>query len=268
MSFFHLLVLSFVQGLTEFLPISSSGHLALLPQLTSWEDQGIIIDVAMHVGTLAAILVYYRRDIFDIIVAVLRWNRPDTKGKRNLGLFIALGTVPALIFGLVIHMLFPEGIRSMTVIAATTIFYAVLMGIADRMGSQEKTIENVTWKNALLIGIAQAAALIPGTSRSGATMTMARFLGFKRTEAARFSFLLGIPAMTAAGLLSVKEMLESDNPGLMHDAMIGAGLSFFFGLAAIHFMLKWLAHAGLMPFVIYRLALGAFLIFWIVSGNA
>ncbi len=266
MSFFHLLVLSFVQGLTEFLPVSSSGHLALMPQFTNWEDQGLAIDVAMHIGTLAAILVYYRRDVFEIAFAVLRWNKPETKDKRNLGLFIALGTVPAILFGLLIHTLFPDGIRSMTVIAATTIFYAILMGVADRIGKSDKSISDVTWKNALMIGVAQALALIPGTSRSGATMTMARFLGFARVEAARFSFLLGIPAMVAAGLLSVKDMLEKGDPGMLQSAAIGAGLSFVFGLFAIHFMLKWLTRAGLMPFVVYRLILGAVLIFIIVTG--
>ncbi len=261
MSFLHLLALSLVQGLTEFLPVSSSGHLALFPHIFGEKDQGILIDVALHIGTLFAILAYYRRDVFGIARDVICWKKTPL---RNLGLFIAAGTVPAIIIGGLIHYLLPDGIRSTTIIAANLIVFGLLMGWADKTGVQEKEVKDVTLKTALIVGLAQAVALVPGVSRSGMTMTAARFMGFKRVDAARFSFLLGIPAMTAAGLLSVLEMLESGTPGLMQDAAIAAGLSFFAGLAAIHFMMRWLAQAGLMPFMIYRVILGLALIVFLI----
>lgn len=264
MTFLHLFFLSLVQGLTEFLPVSSSGHLALFPKIFGEADQGILIDVALHIGTLLAILIYYRRDIFNIVIAVVTWNNPARVKDRNLGLLIALGSIPAVAVGLIIHEVFPEGIRSVAVIAFNMIAFAILMGIADKKGAQEKEIHDVNIKSALIVGLAQAVALVPGVSRSGITMTMARFLGFKRTEAARFSFLLGIPAMAGAGLLSLLEIAKADNPGLWHDAAIAVGFSFLAGLAAIHFMMRWLRNAGLMPFVIYRLILGVFLFFYLV----
>lgn len=264
MDFIHLFFLSVVQGLTEFLPVSSSGHLVLFPRIFGEADQGILIDVALHIGTLLAILLYYRRDIFNIALAVLTWNNPARRADRNLGLYILLGSLPAVAVGLVLHALLPDGIRSVGVITFNMVFFAILMGIADKKGAEEKTVHDATWKNALLIGCAQAVALIPGVSRSGITMTTARFLGFKRTEAARFSFLLGVPAMAGAGLLSLMEIAKADNPGLWHDAALAVGMSFVAGLAAIHFMMRWLKNAGLMPFVFYRLALGAFLFFYFI----
>ena len=261
MTFLHLLALSIVQGLTEFLPVSSSGHLALFPHIFGEADQGILIDVALHIGTLLAIVVYYRRDVFAIARDVLLW-RPTTE--RRLGLCIAAGTVPAVIVGAVIHHLFPEGIRSVVIIALNLIFFGLLMGWADRKGAQEKKLEDVNLKTAMIVGLAQAVALVPGVSRSGMTMTAARFLGFKRVDAARFSFLLGLPAMAGAGLLSLLEVLESDAPGLMQDASIAIMMSFIAGLAAIHFMMRWLARAGLMPFVVYRVLLGILLLVFFV----
>jgi undecaprenyl-diphosphatase len=261
MSFLHLLALSVVQGLTEFLPVSSSGHLALFPHVFGEADQGILIDVALHVGTLMAILVYYFRDVFGIAHDVLLW-RPTPH--RNLGLYIAAGSVPAVLAGLAIHEMFPEGIRSTLIIAVNLIVFGILMGVADKIGTQEKGIEKVTLKSAFLIGLAQAMALIPGVSRSGMTITTARFMGFKRTEAARFSFLLGIPAMTGAGLLSFLQIAESNAPGLWQDALLAIVLAFFAGLAAIHFMMRWLGRAGLMPFVAYRVLLGIILLIWFV----
>lgn len=267
MSFLHLFILSVVQGLTEFLPVSSSGHLVLAPRLLGMPDQGILIDVALHVGTLLAILTYYRRDIFDICLAVLRWNRVESKPARNLGIYIAVGSIPAVLAGAAIHHFFPEGIRSVGVIVATTLGFGLLMGFADLAGQQEKEAKDATLKSAVLIGCAQAIALIPGTSRSGITMTAARFLGFKRVEAARFSFLLGIPAMAGAGALALLELMEKGN-GLWHDALIAVALAFVAGLGAIHIMIKCLQGVGLMPFVIYRMFLGGFLlVYFIVLGG-
>lgn len=261
MTFAYILVLSVIQGLTEFLPVSSSAHLALTPKLFGEQDQGILIDVALHVGTLLAILIYYWKDVWAIVWAVLRWKRGP---EFNLGIYIGLATIPALALGLAIHHFFPDGIRSVTVITATTLIFGGLMGLADWKGPQVKEVKDITLKQALIIGFAQAIALIPGTSRSGITMTAARFMGFKRVDAARFSFLLGIPAMTAAGAMSFLEIFKSDNPGLWQDSLIAVVLAFFAGIAAIHFMMKWLQKFGLLPFVVYRILLGGFLLFFFV----
>lgn len=260
MPLLYILVLSVIQGLTEFLPVSSSAHLVLTPHLFNEKDQGVLVDVALHVGTLLATLIYYRKDVAGIVVAVLNWHAPETRNLRNLGIYIVLATIPALIMGLVLHLLFPEGIRSVTVITATTLFFGILMGIADRKSREVKEIKDMTLPQALVVGVAQSLALIPGTSRSGVTMTAARFMGFTRAEAARFSFLLGMPAMAAAGCLGLVEIVGSDSPGLLRDSLIAAGFSFLAGLAAIHFMLRWLKRFGLMPYVIYRILLGTFLL--------
>jgi len=264
MPLLHIFILSVVQGLTEFLPVSSSGHLALTPHVLGIADQGILMDVAMHVGTLLAIFLYFRRDIWQIGWAVLCGAKTQHPAARRLGLYILAASIPAFAAGAVIHILYPGGIRSIAIITATTLFFGVLMGLADMVGKQVKTAESLTLKSAFLIGCAQALALIPGTSRSGITMTAARFLGLTRVEAARFSFLLGIPAMAGAGFVSFLEIFKSGNAGLWHDALAGVGLSFVAGLLAIHLMLRWLKYAGLMPFVFYRMFLGGFLLvyFW------
>lgn len=254
----YLLVLSIVQGLTEFLPVSSSAHLVLAPLVMDAQDQGLLIDVALHVGTLLAVLAYYWRDVWQMVVAVICWRAGPM---RNLALYIVLATVPALVFGLLIKGVFPEGIRSVAVITATTLFFGILMGVADRFFPQEKQIGDITLKRALLIGCAQALALIPGTSRSGVTMTAARFMGFSRVDAARFSFLLGAPAIAAAGCMSFLEILKADDPGLWHDSLIAVLFAFVAGFGAIHFMMKWLTKFGLMPFVAYRMVLGAGLLY-------
>lgn len=261
MTITYILVLSIIQGLTEFLPVSSSAHLALAPKFFGEQDQGILMDVALHVGTLMAILIYYWRDVWAIAKAVLTWKRGP---EFSLGIFIGLATIPAIVMGLAIHHFFPDGIRSVTVITATTLIFGGLMGLADWKGPQVKEVKDIKLREALLIGLAQAIALIPGTSRSGITMTTARFLGFKRVDAARFSFLLGIPAMAAAGAMSFLEIFKSDNPGLWQHALTAVGLAFVAGLLAIHFMMKWLQRFGLMPFVVYRIFLGCFLLFFFV----
>lgn len=264
MSFAYILLLAVLQGLTEFLPVSSSGHLALAPKLLEVADQGLLMDVAMHVGTLCAVLVYYRRDVMQMICAVwhfiMRTEKPEDVFHRNLGFFIVLATIPAVVFGFILHIAEPDGMRALGVIIFTTLFFGVLMGIADFVGSKSKTIADLRLRHALVIGFAQMCALIPGTSRSGITMTAARFMGFARVDAARFSFLLGIPATGAAGTLGMLEMLETGNTQLLHDAALGMFFSFIAALGAIHFMMRWLSRYGLLPFAIYRVFLGLGLI--------
>ena len=260
MDFSYIALLSLLQGLTEFLPVSSSGHLVLLPKILDVKDQGLLMDVALHVGTLCAILVYYRRDVLAMIRAVLFWRTTEDVTARNLAVYIVLATIPAVLFGLFLHLFVPGGIRDVRVIIVTTGLFGILMAVADHFSARSKTLGDMTLKNALLIGLAQAIALIPGTSRSGITMTAARFMGFARVDAARFSFLLGMPAMAAAGTLGFIDILKTDDPGLWQDALCAIVLAFFAGLMAIHFMMKWLARYGLLPFAVYRILLCVFLL--------
>ena len=195
----QIIVLAVVQGITEFLPISSSGHLILVPQIMHWQDQGLVVDVMTHLGTLLAILIYFWRDVVRLIKGALELLKGRVTPDGRLAIYIVLATIPAVAFGIFLKEYgFTDLERNVAVVAWNTILYGILMLIADMVGPQDKTIANMTLGSALLIGVAQALALIPGTSRSGVTMTAARFLGFTRPDAARFSFLLGIPAIAGA----------------------------------------------------------------------
>jgi undecaprenyl-diphosphatase len=261
----QIIVLAIVQGVTEFLPISSSGHLILVPQLMHWEDQGLVVDVMTHVGTLFAILIYFWRDVWRIARGAIELFKRKITDDGKLAIYIALATIPAVAFGLVLKEFgFGDLERNVAVVAWNTILYGILMLIADMVGPQERTINNMTLGSALIIGVAQALALIPGTSRSGVTMTAARFLGFTRPDAARFSFLLGIPAIAGAGVLTVGDALASGDPVTM-DAVYCAILTFFAGLAAIAFLMALVKRVSFLPFVLYRMMLGGFLLVMIYS---
>jgi len=268
MSLSYIILLSIIQGLTEFLPVSSSAHLALAPKVFGEQDQGQIIDAAMHLGTLAAALVYYRRDVFGIILSFLKWKDAALAPMRRLGVFIGFATLPALVFGFAMHCIYPDGIRDVGVIIFTTLVFGILMGVADKKGAEVKTLDDMRLRDAMYIGVAQALpAMFPGVSRSGITMTAARFMNFTRVESARFSFLLGMPATAAAALLSFYDLYKSDNPGRLHEGMEAAGFTFIFGLAAIYFMIGWLKRFGLWPFVVYRILLALLLIGGIWLGK-
>jgi undecaprenyl-diphosphatase len=260
MSIEQIIVLAVVQGITEFLPISSSGHLILIPALTGWPDQGQFTDVMVHLGTLLAILIYFWRDVGKLIGGALLLFRGKITDEGRLAIYIVLATIPAVAFGLVLKKFgFADLERSVTVVAWNTLLYGVLMLIADTIGKQTRTMANMTLPSALIIGVAQALALIPGTSRSGVTMTAARFLGFTRPDAARFSFLLGIPAIAGAGALTIGEAVENCQKITM-DAVVCAGLTFLAGLAAIAFLMAVLKRVSFLPFVLYRMMLGGFLL--------
>ena len=265
MTILHITILSIVQGLTEFLPVSSSAHLVLVPLVTNMPDQGLMMDLAVHIGTLLAVLVYYRKDVWDISWACLYWKGKKNKDMRHLGIYIVLATIPAVVFGFIMHKIIPEGIRDVRVIAATTLIFGAILGIADRFSPAEKTLSKITLKSAMIIGFAQVLAFIPGTSRSGITMTTARFLGFNRVDAARFSFLLSIPATAGAGLLAVIDVIKAHDAKMEADMAIAAVMTFFAGLLAIAFMMRWLKKFGLMPFVVYRLLLGTALLVYIAT---
>jgi len=264
MPILHIIILSIVQGLTEFLPVSSSGHLVLVPRLLGLPDQGLDMDLAVHIGTLMAVLVYYRRDVLNMILAVLFWNDKKRKSDQRLAIYIALSTIPIGILGFMMHKVMPDGIRDVWVITATTLIFGAVLGLADHFGKTTRTLDKITFKSAFAIGCAQALALIPGTSRSGITITTARFLGFNRVEAARFSFLLSIPATMGAGLLGVLDAVKEGNAALGMDMALAAGFTFIAGLGAIAFMVRFLKKYGLMPYVIYRLALGVSLLIFAV----
>ncbi len=260
MSIEQIIILAIVQGLTEFLPISSSGHLILIPVFTGWPDQGIATDVMVHIGSLMAVLVYFWRDVIRLFWGGLDLLRLRMNDNSRLALYILLATIPAVLFGLYMKSSGMQAdLRSVKIIAWNSIIFGLLLYVADRIGSRTKMMKDLTLHPALLIGLAQAAALIPGTSRSGITITAARFLGFERAEAARFSFLLGIPAIAGAGLLTVLDLLESGE-GIPGDALWTAFLTFFTAMAAIAILMAVVRRTSFLIFVIYRLALGLLLL--------
>jgi undecaprenyl-diphosphatase len=260
LSLVHLIVVALVQGITEFLPISSSGHLVLIPVLTGWPDQGRAVDVAAHVGSLGAVLVYFRRDVAALTAAALALPRGREHPQRRLLLLLVLATLPAVVAGAALSA---WSLRGVEIIAWTMTLGAVLLYLADRFGPTTDSIGDIGWRGALAIGLAQVLALVPGTSRAGITMTAARLLGLARDEAARFSMLLAIPVILGAGALEGKALVEAGDAQLGASAALAALLSFAAALLAITILMRWLRHASFTPLVIYRLALGFVLLGWV-----
>lgn len=261
MTFFQQLLIAIVQGITEFLPISSSGHLILIPHFTDFADQGPLIDVAVHVGSLLAIIIYFFRDVRGLagggLAAIGLGHAPE---QRRLFLWIAVGTIPAVAVGLFLKLGgYLESFRSTDLVAFNLIFYGLLLGAADRWGRQERSYEDMRLKDAILVGLAQALALIPGTSRSGVTMTAARALGFHRAEAARFSFLLSIPAVAGAGLLAGLDLAEATRE-MQWDAIVAGLMTFIAAFVTMAGLMRFLRTRSMMIFVIYRVGLGAVLL--------
>lgn len=251
--------LALLQGLTEFLPISSSGHLVLTPVLFGWPDQGLAFDVALHVGSLLAVLAYFRRDLAALFLAVpdalaLRSNR-DT---RLLG-HLALATLPIVAAGYALNDWIGENLRDPLVIAATMAGFGVVLWLCDRFGSHRAALEDLGWRGALLIGVAQVLALIPGTSRSGITLSAGLLIGLGRVDAARFSFLLSIPTIVAAGVFKGAELTRQAMPIDWPVFAIGIVTSGVSAYLCIALFLRLIERVGVMPFVLYRLFLGAYL---------
>ena len=262
MDIFQAILLAVIQGLSEFLPISSSAHLILPAELFGWPDQGLAFDVAVHVGSLAAVIVYFRSDIKNLAIDWLKSLPPNRSSTPSslLAWSIIVGTIPAGLAGLLFMDFIEMHLRSILVIAMTTILFALLLGLADRYYRSTKTLDQMTLRLALLVGLAQVLALIPGTSRSGITMTAALALGFDRTAAARFSFLLAIPIIALSGVLASLKLLQQDAV-IWSEILIGAALSGVTAYLCIHSFLRFVERVGMMPFVIYRLLLGSVLIF-------
>jgi len=261
----QVIILAIVQGITEFLPISSSGHLVLVPYLFEWADQGLAFDVAVHVGSLAAVCIFFRKDIASLLsggVQILGGNVKTAESRMALA--IALGTVPAAMAGLLFASWIEQNLRDPAVIVYTLAGYGILMALADRYGRRERSISDVGYKDALIIGCAQALSLVPGTSRSGVTITAARILGFERQDAARFSFLLSAPVILLAAGYKFVEMISSGVSVAWGQLGLGVIVSCVVAYISIEFFMRVVTRIGLAPFAIYRLILAAVILYALV----
>jgi undecaprenyl-diphosphatase len=262
------LILGVVQGLTEFLPISSTAHLKVVPVLLGWGDPGVAVTAVIQLGSIAAVIGFFRDDLRQVLQASAlawrqrRWESPDAR----MALAIALGTVPILIAGLAIKLYVPNfdhsPLRSLTSIGAVSIVMGLLLGLAEHFGSRRRQLADVEVRDGLLVGLAQALALIPGVSRSGSTLTASLFDGWRRSEAARFSFLLGIPAITLAGLVELKEAFSQPVSGGVLPLLVGIASSALVSWLAIAWLLRFLQNHSTWWFVGYRLFFGAGVIAW------
>ncbi len=264
MTLFHLLLVAAIQGLTEFLPVSSSAHLILLPNLTGLDDQGLAIDVAVHVGTLGAVILYFWSDVRRALAGIpklLRWQIDSQDAW--LALCLGIATVPVVVFGLLVKLSgLDEAMRSTALIGWTMILFGIVLWWTDQKGGHEKRAEGWTLKDAALMGLWQAVALIPGTSRSGITISAARHLGYARHDAARLAMLMSIPTIAASGVLLAGDAVANADMALLRDASIAAAFAFVAALLALAIMMRLLRTVSFTPYVIYRVALGVVLL-WI-----
>lgn len=267
MPLYHILILALIQGITEFLPISSSAHLILFPQMTGLQDQGVALDVAVHVGTLLAVMIYFREDVARVWRALpdLARGRIDSVGSR-MAFLLMIATIPVILAGLVLELTgLVDSMRSMAVIGWTMLGFGVVLYAADKLGPEDRKAEGWTLRDAIILGLWQAVALIPGTSRSGSTITGARFLGFERHDAARLSMLMSIPTIIASGVLTGLDLIGTANAQAAIDGAIGAAISFVAALLALKLMMRFLARVSFTPYVIYRIALGGILLWMAYS---
>ncbi|CAK6698586.1 undecaprenyl-diphosphate phosphatase [Synechococcus sp. CBW1107] len=265
----HALVLGIVQGLTEFLPISSTAHLKVVPVLLGWGDPGVAVTAVIQLGSIAAVLVYFRHDLAEVLAGVSRafrhgqWGDPSAR----LGAAMAIGTLPIVLAGLAIKTLWPayesSPLRGITSIALVSIAMALLLALAERVGRRQRDLPQVRPIDGLLVGIAQALAVIPGVSRSGSTLTASLFDGWQRAAAARFSFLLGIPAITLAGLVELKSAFANGASLGPIPLLIGIASAAVVSWLAIAWLLRFLQTHSTWIFVIYRLAFGLLLLLWV-----
>lgn len=262
MTLFHLFLVAVIQGITEFLPVSSSGHLILLPQLTGIQDQGQTIDVAVHIGTLFAVVIYFWGDVKSALGGLLRLARGkiDTQG-AFLALCLGIATVPVVLFGLVLHLTgLDDMMRSTAVIGWTMLIFGLVLYWTDQTGGTTKTAARWSLKDAVIMGLWQAIALIPGTSRSGITISGARLLGYAREDAAKLAMLMSIPTILASGALLGAEVAMNGNAMIWRDAGIAAVFAFIAALLALSLMMRLLKSVSFTPYVIYRVILGLILL--------
>jgi undecaprenyl-diphosphatase len=263
------IVLGIAQGLTEFLPISSTAHLRIVPAFMGWEDPGAAFTAVTQLGTMAAVLLYFRADLWRIAQAwVASFRRPELRSQLDarMGWYIALGTLPIGFFGLVFADQIESGARDLYLIGSTLIVLGLVLLIAERVARRNRAIEQITRRDGILIGFAQALALVPGVSRSGATITAGLFLGFDRASAARYSFLLSVPAVVISGLFELRKIGEEGGAGVVPTAIATLG-AFVVGYASIAFLLRWLARHSTAVFVAYRVGLGALVLALAAAGT-
>jgi undecaprenyl-diphosphatase len=271
LSLFEAIVLGVVQGLTEFLPISSSGHLRIVPAMAGWEDPGAAFTAVIQLGTMAAVVLYFRTDLYNIARTWLASLRdPSRRGERDarLGWYLILATVPISIIGLAFSDQIENGARDLYLIATMLIVFGIILLIAEKLSRRERDIETITGRDALIVGFAQALALIPGVSRSGATISAGLLLGFDRVAAARFSFLLSIPAVVLSGLFEMRNFVGEGGDDTGAGALIVATLlAFVVGYASIAFLLRFLANHSTYVFVGYRVVLGGAVVVLAYAGT-
>lgn len=271
MSVFEAIVLGIVQGLTEFLPISSSGHLRIVPAFAGWEDPGAIFTAVIQLGTMAAVLLYFRRQLVRIARIWLGSLRdPGLRGDPDarMGWYLIVGTIPIVVFGFTFRDQIENGARNLYLIGTTLIVLGLVLLAADRLARHVRTVEQLTFRDGVVVGLAQALALIPGVSRSGATMTAGLFFGLTREAAARFSFLLSVPAVVLSGLYGLRDFADGgETPGVgPEDLLIGTIAAFVVGYASIAFLLRYLHNHSMLVFVVYRVALGIVVLVLVSNG--
>ena len=269
MEFLRAVVLGVLQGLTEFLPISSSAHLAIVPKLLGWEDPGAAYTAVVQIGTEVAVVLYFWRDIWTIGTGWLR-GLVSHEARRHqewrMGWFVIIGSLPIVLVGLALEDLIDREFRNLWVIGSTLVVLGVVLGVAERVGRKDREIEALTLRHAVLLGAAQAAAVVPGVSRSGATISMGLFLGYERAAATRYAFLLAIPAVVGAGVYKLKDIPGGENAYGWGPTVVGTLVSFVVGLAVIHWLLQYVSKHSYTPFVVYRIVLGLLVLGLVASG--
>jgi undecaprenyl-diphosphatase len=262
-------VLGIIQGLTEFLPISSSAHLRILPEILGWGDPGAAFTAVIQIGTELAVLLFFWKDIWRIGTM---WGkslfRPEYRGHLDarMGWFIIIGSLPIVVLGIALKDVIEQDFRSLWIIGTMLIVLGLVLGLADRIGGTDKTLKHITLRDAILMGLAQALALVPGVSRSGATLSMGRFLGYEREAATRYAFLLAIPAVIGAGLFELKDIPDGDNLYGWGPTLVATIVSFVVGYAAIAWLLRYVTTHSYTLFVIYRVVLGAATLLLVATG--
>ncbi|HET6560766.1 MAG TPA: undecaprenyl-diphosphate phosphatase [Marmoricola sp.] len=269
LDFLKAVVLGVIQGLTEFLPISSSAHLRIFPEWFGWGDPGAAFTAVIQIGTELAVLIYFRKDIWRIASAWVRsLYDPAWRGHvdTRMGWYVIVGSLPIVVLGILLKDVIENDFRSLWIIGTTLIVLGIVLGIADRVGRSDRTINKMTLQHSVLLGAAQAMALIPGVSRSGATISMGRFLGYDREAATRFAFLLAIPAVVGAGIFELKEIPGGDNAYGPLPTLVATVVSFIVGYAAIAWLLRYVTTKSYLPFVVYRIALGSLTLLLVWQG--
>ena len=262
-------VLGLLQGLTEFLPISSSAHLRIFPELFGWGDPGAAFTAVIQIGTELAVLIYFRKDIWRIASTWLRsLVRPEYRGHLDsrMGWFVILGSLPIVVLGILLKDTIERDFRNLWIIGTTLVVLGIILGVADRVSADRKQIRNLSLRDAILMGLAQACALVPGVSRSGATISMGRFLGYEREAATRYAFLLAIPAVVGAGVFELKEIPGGDNAYGWGPTIVATVVSFIVGYAAIAWLLRYISTHSYTPFVLYRVVLGGATLLLLATG--